>query len=89
MLDSEDHRPMTCRDEILAAARDLSAGSSNGEFMLKGVLKYMFAGRTTYKESTIRTHVTSRMCGNAPDNHGTTYSDFERVGPGTYKLVRK
>ena len=41
---------------------------------------------STYSESTIRTHVTSRMCANAPDNHGTTYDDLVRVGRGLYRL---
>ena len=31
---------MTCRDEILEAARQLSTGSSNGEFTLKDILNY-------------------------------------------------
>lgn len=39
-----------------------------------------------YSESTIRTHVTSRMCADAPVHHGTTYEDFERLGGGRYRL---
>ncbi len=41
---------------------------------------------SAYEESTIRTHVVSRMCANSPDNHGTTYADLERVGRGRYRL---
>jgi hypothetical protein len=26
------------------------------------------------------------MCVNAPDHHGSTYNDFERVGRGVYRL---
>jgi hypothetical protein len=37
-------------------------------------------------ESTIRTHITSRMCGDSPDHHGTTYDDLERVDRGVYRL---
>ena len=40
-----------------------------------------------YAESTIRTHVTSRMCGNAPDNHAVTYDDLVRIDAGRYRLA--
>lgn len=39
-----------------------------------------------YAESTIRTHVTSRMCASSPDHHGTTYGDFERLDRSHYRL---
>jgi hypothetical protein len=45
-------------------------------------------GGSRYAESTIRTHVTSRMSADAPDHHGTTYDDFERLGGGRYRLRR-
>jgi len=32
------------------------------------------------------THVASRMCADAPDNHGTVYADLDRVGHGLYRL---
>jgi len=41
-----------------------------------------------YAESTIRNHVTSRMCADALTHHGTTYDDFERLGGGRYRLRR-
>jgi len=41
---------------------------------------------TQYEASTILTHVQSRMCADAPDNHGTTYADLERVARGRYRL---
>ncbi len=41
---------------------------------------------TAYPEGTIRAEVTSRMCVNAPDNHGTTWPDLRRVGRGLYLL---
>lgn len=44
--------------------------------------------QTMYPESTIRTHVTSRCCLNAPSHHGTVYNDFERIERGVYKLHR-
>jgi hypothetical protein len=42
----------------------------------------------TYRPSTIRTHVVSRMCRDAPDHHAVTYDDLERVSPGLYRQLR-
>ena len=77
---------MTCRDEILKCVHQITAHSSIKEFAIGDVVKCMNRKGTQYKESTIRTHVTSRMCRNAPDNHGVTYDDFERVDSGKYRL---
>jgi hypothetical protein len=44
--------------------------------------------RSVYEESTIRTHVTSKMCRNAPDHQDTAYNDLEQVGRGRYRLAR-
>jgi hypothetical protein len=40
---------------------------------------------TRYRDSTIRTEVGSRMCGNAPDHHAVVYNDLVRVGTGEYR----
>ena len=40
---------------------------------------------TAYKPSTIRTDVVSRLCADAPDHHGRTYDDFQRVRAGQYR----
>jgi hypothetical protein len=79
---------MTCRDEVLSAAQALTRQSPQGEFTLEEILRLLRAQGTHYKESTIRTHVASRMCANAPDNHGTTYKDLQRLGPNRYRLNR-
>jgi hypothetical protein len=42
---------------------------------------------TRYKPSTIRTHIVSRMCANAPDHHASTYDDPERVADGGMAAV--
>ena len=41
---------------------------------------------SSYRESTIRTHVTSRMCANAPDHLAVTYQDFIRTDVGRYRF---
>ncbi len=74
-----------CRQEVLAAARTLHE-EGRVDFSPVEVIESMQARGTRYAESTIRTHVVSRMCADAPDNHGTTYDDFERVERGHYRL---
>ncbi|WP_441394806.1 DUF7669 domain-containing protein [Alicyclobacillus acidiphilus] len=57
-------------------------------FTVQEVVDYMKDRQTKYPESTIRTHVTSRCCVNAPNHHATVFSDFERIDHGVYKLHR-
>ena len=77
---------MTCREEILSFVHRLVSRKGQNIFSLKEVVDGMRASGTQYKESTIRTHITSRMCANAPDHHAVTYKDFQRVGKGIYRL---
>jgi hypothetical protein len=76
----------SAREEILAAARTLAGRSSDGSFTLMQIITSLRRAGSRYAESTIRTHVTSRMCADAPDHHGTTYDDFERLGGGRYRF---
>ena len=78
---------MTCRDEVLAAADKLVVCGVDS-FTLEDVESQMHCRRTGYKDSTISTHVTSRMCTNAPQNNETVYDDLVRVGRGLYSLNR-
>jgi hypothetical protein len=77
---------MTCRDEILAAFRLLTGQTGRSQCTAAEIVEELKRQGTTYQESTIRTHVTSRMCGNAPDHHPVVYDDLERVGRGQYRL---
>lgn len=77
---------MTCRDEILAAVRSL-LGPGKDTFTIDEVLHLMSTRGAGYPAATIRTHITSRQCTNAPKNHAVKYDDFVRVGPGQYRLA--
>ena len=77
---------MTARDEILAAAEELAGRSPDGTFGIEEVVRAMPERGSRYAESTIRTHITSRMCADAPDHHAKVYADFLRVGSGRYRL---
>ena len=75
----------TCRDAVLDALVRLERRHGRNTFALADIVTETLAGDPTYAESTVRTHVTSRMCADAPDNHGTVYADLERVGRGQYR----
>ena len=74
-------------DEILIAVRKIIKAKGRNEFNVPEVIHFMKYNGTKFKENTIRTHINSRLCSNAPENHGTTYDDFERIGDGIYKLL--
>lgn len=76
----------TCREQILAAAKQVTKSKNQNEFTILEILDYLTKQNTPYKESTIRTHITSKMCGNAPSNHAVTYNDLTRIKPGVYRL---
>lgn len=73
------------RDEVLGALDRLERRHGRREFQLSDIVTEVLAFTDSYEEATIRTHITSRMCGNAPDHHATTFDDLERVGRGTYR----
>ncbi|MDJ0331777.1 hypothetical protein [Planococcus sp. S3-L1] len=77
----------TAREEILSAVKIITEERDEEHFSLSEVLEYMERKETTYKVSTIRTHITSRCCTNAPNHHGTVFNDYERIGKGLYRLI--
>lgn len=76
----------TARDAILRAIP--AVVRSDGTFTVDAVVDELRRRDTPYADSTIRTHVTSRTCSNAPRNHTVTYDDLVRVRPGEYQLIR-
>lgn len=70
---------------MLHAFERLERRHERYEFNLYEVVQEVFAVGSNYREGTIRTHVTSRMCLNAPDHHGTVYQDLDRVDRGRYR----
>jgi predicted RNase H-like HicB family nuclease len=76
---------MANHDEILAAAlricRERGAWTFSADEIVRA-LPHLNAG-------TIRTHVTSRCCLNAPSNHPHRWGYFKRVARGVYEVVPK
>ena len=79
---------MTCRDAVLETMRMLRDRHGRDVVELEEIVLEVLSSTSAFKESTIRTHITSRMCANAPDNHAVVYGDLERVGRGRYRLRR-
>lgn len=79
---------MAAHHEIREAARSMVMQSPNGEFNLADMIVEMKARGSGYSDRTIRTHVTSRTCANAPRNHAIVYNDFWCIdrGSGRYRL---
>lgn len=78
---------MTVRSEILRAFDRLERRHARVDFQLADIVMEVQSAGSTYAESSIRTHVVSVMCVNAPVNHGTTYRDLERVAHGRYRRL--
>jgi len=61
------------------------------EFDRSEIVTEVLASDSTFAEATIRTHVTSRMCVDAPDHHASVFPAPERVAragfePSTFGL---
>ena len=76
---------MTCREAVLAAFERLERRHERREIDLSEVVGEVLAHTSQFAESTIRTHITSRMCANATSHHATVYADLKRVARGCYR----
>jgi hypothetical protein len=76
---------MTCRDEVVAVAKWIVSTSGINGFSIEDIVTEMGKRKSSYPESTIRTHIISRLCANAP-NHAVRYPDFLRIARGRYAL---
>lgn len=73
---------MAIHEEVLAAARRIGRDRKDWTFRpdeIVRALPHLNAG-------TIRTHVTSRCCVNAPNNHPHKWDYFTRLSRGVYEL---
>lgn len=59
----------SCRDEMLQVVKQLVNAKAKNEFSTQEVLDEMKRAGTTYRESTIRTHLTSRCCVGTKQHH--------------------
>lgn len=80
---------MTVRSDILTVVRSLVMRRDDDTFSMAEVLEAMHRAGTRHADQTIRTHVGSVMCINAPSNHAVGYPDFERIDRGRFRLVER
>ena len=74
----------TCRDAVLDAFERLETRSGRRAFPLVEIVTETLRHDPQFRESTVRTHIVSRMCADAPDHHATVHNDLERVARGIY-----
>lgn len=77
----------TCRDEMLWTIQNLVKKKGENRFTIEEVLIAMKAAGTTYKDSTIRTHLTNKCCVGKSQHHQTVYNDYHHIERGLYSLV--
>lgn len=73
---------MSCREQITDC---IHRRFMNIEFSAADIIAALHEEGSIYPSSTIRTHVTSYMCANAPQNHGVHYEDIIRIGRARYR----
>ena len=74
---------MPVHEDVLAAARRLGAERGDWTFTPDEIVRAL----PHLNPSTVRTHVTSRCCDNAPKNHPHKWAYFRRVDRGVYKVL--
>ena len=76
---------VAAHQEILDAARRVCRERKTKTFTPDDIVRAL----PHLNPGTIRTHVTSRCCVNAPKNHPHTWDYFTRVARGRYEIVAK
>jgi predicted RNase H-like HicB family nuclease len=72
-------------EQVLLAARRLATESKDWSFIVRDIV----AALPALNPSTVRTHVVSRCCVNAPKNHLHKWDYFRRIGRGRYQIEAK
>jgi hypothetical protein len=83
--DAAEGLRLSCRAAVLAGLDRLERRGESDDFSVAELLSAAQAAGASHSEATIRTHITSIMCVNAPTNHAVRYPDLERVAPGRYR----
>ena len=74
---------MTIHHEVLQTARRLCRERRGGTFTPEEVVRAL----PDLNPSSVRTHIVSRCCVNAPKNHPHKWDYFERVRRGVYEIL--
>lgn len=74
---------MHVHEEVLAAASRIAGARGDWRFTADDVVRAL----PHLNISSVRTHIVSRCCINAPKNHLHKWDYFRRVGRGVYQLL--
>ncbi len=74
---------MAIHEEVLNAALRLCKERAERTFRVVDVVRAL----PHLKESSVRTHIVSRCCVNAPKNHPHKWPYFRRLGRGEYEIL--
>lgn len=74
----------TAREAVLKAFEQLERSTGRTEFDLREIVQYIQERSSTWRDSTLRTHVSAHMCIDAKDH---LHADLERVGRGRYRRL--
>ena len=75
---------MAVHEEVLATAQRLCAAKRTRKFTPAEVVRAL----PHLNESTVRTHIVSRCCVNAPANHAHRWPYFRRLRRGVYEICK-
>ncbi len=78
---------LTCRDEMVSAAQDLTKEKGINEFAAKELVEYLVNQGTAYSVGTIRSQLSSHSQPGAAAKNGDRRDEFERISRGIYRLV--
>ncbi len=74
---------MHIHEEVLKVANEIASGRNDWTFGVAEAVRQL----RHLNESSVRTHVVSRCCINAPKNHLHKWDYFRRVGRGRYQIL--
>jgi predicted RNase H-like HicB family nuclease len=75
---------MAVHEEVLTAARRICRARGGWTFTAEEIVRAL----PHLNEHSVRAHVASRCCVNAPAHHTHRYGYFRRIGRGRYEIVR-
>ena len=75
---------MAVHEEVLATAQRLCGAHHSRQFTPAEVVRAL----PHLNEGTVRTHIVSRCCINAPENHGHRWPYFRRLRRGVYEICK-
>ena len=78
----------TVRIAVLEAVDRLERRHGRSVFALSDIIQEACTPNPAISESSVRTHIVSVMCREAPVNHANHANDLERMARGMYRRIR-